>query len=382
MLQFVTAAGQKFADSTEQVINDNASYGPVGTTMALLEASSKFFSAVHQRLHAAQRDELKILARINYESMTDEYPYEVVSGDGKLFKSDFDGRVDIIPVSDPNVPSAAHRMMMAQMALQLSQQAPAGMYDVEELHKTILRAAQIPNLDKIIPEKVQAQPLDPVSDIMAATKGLPIKAFTGQDHDAHIKVKMVYMQDPENGANPIMQRIVPILAANIQEHSVMKYQEQMNGMTKQMLQGQEGVSPEVVEQTMAQAAQQVLIANQQAAKSPPSPEEQMVMLEAERIKQKNREIDLQVKKEAVDSALENRSLDIKEKQLALDAYIEGAKHLMQADENEKNRNAKQIQDVINMLTKLAQQDADLDFKKGKEVLDIMQSQMKGNSYDQ
>ena len=127
MLQFVTEAGQKFADSTEQIVSDAASYGPVGTTMALLEASSKFFSGVHKRLHKSQRDEFKILARIDYEYLPNQYPYEVPNVSESVFKKDFDGTIDVIPVSDPNIPSNAHRMMLANMALQMAQQSPPGM---------------------------------------------------------------------------------------------------------------------------------------------------------------------------------------------------------------------------------------------------------------
>ena len=225
MLQFVALTGQKFADSTEQVISDAASYGPVGTTMALLEASSKFFSAIHKRVHKSQKDELRILASINYDYLPNEYPYDVPFESRSIFRADFDGRVDIIPVSDPNIPSNAHRMMLANMALQMAQQSPPGMFNLEALNRTILHAANMPNLEQILPPKIEPQPMDPVSDIMAATKGIPIAAFAGQNHDAHIQTKMAYLQDPMNGANPVMARLRPVLEANIQEHSVMKYQE-------------------------------------------------------------------------------------------------------------------------------------------------------------
>tara|TARA_R110000822_G_scaffold12986_7_gene46724 strand:- start:330 stop:2975 length:2646 start_codon:yes stop_codon:yes gene_type:complete len=396
MLNFVTAAGQKFADNTEQVINDSAGYGPVGTTMALLEASSKFFSAVHKRLHHAQREELKILARINYESMPKNYPFTMAGDEMQILRTDFDGRIDIIPVSDPNVPSSAHRMMMAQMALQMAQQAPPGMYNTEELHRTILKAAHIPNLDLIIPTKPQPQPLDPVSDILAASKGMAIRAFSGQDHEAHVKVKMAYMQDPENGANPIMQRIVPILAANIQEHSVMKYQEQMNGVTQQMIQGQENVSPQVIEQAMTQAAQQVLVANQQAAKKPPTPEEQMVMMEGRRLDLeerklqaqmakestqsmlKDRQLQSQMAKENAESMLKNRELDLKERELALEAYVEGATNLMKINENDKDRQLKQAQEALKMLSDLAKQDQTINLQKGMAVFKKIENELKQN----
>ena len=227
MLGFVTAAGQKFADSTEQIVSDAASYGPVGTTMALLEASSKFFSGIHKRLHKSQRDEFKIIAEIDYDYLPNEYPYDVPNASREIFRKDFDGAVDVIPVSDPNIPSNAHRMMLANMALQMAQQSPPGMFNLEALNRTILNASNMPNIEEILPTAPRPQPLDPVSDIAAATKGLPIAAFAGQNHDAHIQVKMSYLSDPMNGANPIMARVKPILEANIQEHTLMKYQEQI-----------------------------------------------------------------------------------------------------------------------------------------------------------
>ena len=179
MLGFVTAAGQKFADSTEQIVSDAASYGPVGTTMALLEASSKFFSGIHKRLHKSQRDEFKIIAEIDFDYLPTEYPYDVPNASREIFRKDFDGAVDVIPVSDPNIPSNAHRMMLANMALQMAQQSPPGMFNLEALNRTILNAANMPNVEEILPIAPQPQPLDPVSDIAAATKGLPIAAFTG-----------------------------------------------------------------------------------------------------------------------------------------------------------------------------------------------------------
>jgi hypothetical protein len=157
MLGFVTAAGQKFADSTEQIVSEASSYGPVGTTMALLEASSKFFSAIHKRLHKSQRDEFRILARIDYDYLPSEYPYDVPFESRNIFKSDFDGRVDVIPVSDPNIPSNAHRLMIAQMAMQMAQQSPPGMFNMEALSRTILNAANMPNLEEILPPKIKPQ---------------------------------------------------------------------------------------------------------------------------------------------------------------------------------------------------------------------------------
>tara|TARA_R110000796_G_scaffold8869_2_gene30250 strand:+ start:524 stop:3007 length:2484 start_codon:yes stop_codon:yes gene_type:complete len=372
MLQFVSSIGEKFADSTEKVINDSASYGPVGTTMALLEASGKFFSAVHKRLHKAQKDELKILARLNYEFLPDEYPYELNNYDNKALKSDYDGKIDVIPVSDPNVPSNAHRMMMNQMAMQMAQTSPAGMFDMEELNKTILQSANMPNLDRIMPKKPDAQPMDPVSDIMAAVKGMPIKAFAGQEHDAHIQVKMAYLNDPANGASPIMQRIIPLLTANVQEHSVMKYQEQMNGMTQEISKGSDGQDPKVIQMAMAQAAQKVLEANKAAAeKGNETPEEKMVILEGKRLEIEDRRVNSSIAKEMSEASIDNRSLALKEKELALKAYEKGATELTKINEKEKDRNLNLQKTAIKAMTDLIQQDKSFTQEERMKVGDVI-----------
>ncbi len=360
MLGFVTAAGQKFADSTEQIVSDAASYGPVGTTMALLEASSKFFSSIHKRLHKSQKEEFKILARIDYEYLPSEYPYEVPYAEQSVFKKDFDGRVDVVPVSDPNIPSNAHRMMLAQMALQMAQQSPPGMFNIEELNRTILNAANMPNIEQILPPKKKPQAMDPVSDIMAATKGIPIAAFPGQNHDAHIQTKMAYLQDPMNGANPIMARIKPILEANIQEHSVMKYQEQISGVTK--MAGQQ--NPQAVEMAMAQAAQQVLNANQAMGQAQ-SPEQQMVSLEQAKVELEKEKLKMSSAKNSADAALESQKLELEEMKLLKDSAVSGQSAMMKKQKGDLDRASKETMKQLDLLTKtvIAEQRAEIDLER-------------------
>jgi hypothetical protein len=382
MLNFVTSTAQKFADTTEQVVSDAASYGPVGTTMALLEASSKFFSAIHKRLHKSQHDEFKLLGRINCEYLPEESMCDVPNGTLKIYRSDFDGRIDIVPVSDPNIPSSAHRMMMAQLALQLSQSAPPGMFNVEELNKTILSAANIPNLDKILPEKPEPMPLDPISDIQAAVKGMPIKAFIGQNHPAHIQVKTMYLQDPMNGGNPVMQRIAPVLQANIQEHMVMQYQEQVNGVAQQLIQqyGQEaaeaGIDPQdprVMEEVMAQAAQQVMSANQAMAaqQQAGSPEAQMVQIEQQRLGVEQQKVQTQMAKEAASAANKNRELDLKEMEIQLDMFKEGVNISTTKEEKELDRNAKKAIAALDALIDLAKTESNIDRDKTLKAADML-----------
>jgi hypothetical protein len=376
MMQFVAGAGQKFADTTEQVISEGSNYGPVGTTMALLEASSKFFSAIHKRLHKAQREEFKVLARIDSESLPQRYPYDVPGESSEIFRTDFDKKIDIIPVSDPNIPSSAHRLMMTNMAMQVAQNAPPGMFNMEALNRTLLNAANIPNLENIMPSKPTPMPLDPVTDIEAATKGLPIKAFTGQNHDAHIQIKTMFLQDPANGGNPIMQRVSPILQANIQEHVVMKYQEQVNGMTKQIMsqapQGDPNMqNPQVIEQVMAQAAQQVMQANQAMAQQGGSPEQQMVQMEAQRLAIEKEKVQAQLAKEASEGALKNRDLDLKEQKIALDAYKVGAEGLLKAEEKEKDRNTEQAMNAVKMLVDMIKQGDNIQSAESIKTSDVL-----------
>ena len=393
MLGFVTQTAQKFADSTEQVVADAASYGPVGTTMALLEASSKFFSAIHKRLHKSQKDELKLLARINYEYLPEESMCDIPNSTLKIYKSDFDGRIDVIPVSDPNIPSSAHRMMMAQMALQLAQGSPPGMFNIEELNRTILTAANIPNLDKIMPRKPNPVPLDPISDIAAAVKGLPIKAFVGQNHDAHIQAKMAYLQDPTNGGNPLMQRIVPVLQANMQEHMLMKYQEQVNGVSQQMIQqygaqaAQAGIDPndpKVVEMIMAQAAQQITQANAAMAQMQQmqTPEAQMVALEGQRLQIEQQKVQAQLAKESVDAAMKNRELDLKETSLKVDMIKEGIRTSSTSKEKEKDRNNKKAIAALDAIMDLLKTEQISDNAKALKAADLIGEMVKEqNKYD-
>ena len=383
MLNFVATAGQKFADSTEQVISDAASYGPVGTTMALLEASSKFFSAIHKRLHKSQKDEFRILARIDYDYLPTEYPYDVPYEDRSIFKQDFDGRVDIIPVSDPNIPSNAHRMMMANMALQMAQQSPPGMFNLEELNRTILNAANMPNVDQILPPKIEPKPLAPVSDIMAATKGVPIAAFPGQNHDAHIQIKMAYLQDPMNGKNPIMQRIAPILQANIQEHSIMKYQEQMNGITEQMMQGvnpEEAQNPAVVEMVMAQAAQQILNANQAMGQAQ-SPEQQLVSLEQAKVELEKQKLESDTMVQAAEMELKTKKLKLEEADQIIDLLKTNAANSMKEEKAELDRDAKERLKELDIEGKLDLEDFKVTAENEREVARTIKDMLEARMQD-
>src|ERR1035437_77889 len=236
MLEFLDRKGQQFADSTEQIIADSTNNGPVGTTMALLEASTKFFSAIHKRLHAALKNELKIIADINAETLDDNTEYNIENQTMKISRSDYGPTIAVTPVCDPNISSSAHRMAKAQAMLSLAQQSPA-LHDMREVMKHVYINMDYENVDKILPKPEEAQQNDPLTDIQSASEGKPIKAFAGQDHKAHIALKQAFMQDPESGQNPMMQKISIQIQANIQEHMLMQFVEQVKARSEERTSG-------------------------------------------------------------------------------------------------------------------------------------------------
>jgi len=254
MFQHVEARGQRFADSTEQVVADSTNYGPVGTTMALLEASTKFFSGVHKRLHKAQKHEFRLLASLNYEYLGESETFDVVGNTFMISKDDYDGRIDVLPVSDPNIGSQSQKMALAQGVYSSAMQVP-GIHDMKNVSRFYYSAMGIDEdvVDGFIKPEDEAQEADPLTDIKNVQQGKPIKAFQGQDHDSHIAVKTAFLQDPSSGANPMMGNIAPLIQANIQEHFVLKFIAQVSGEVSGM-QEQQGAPPEMV---VAQAAQKI-----------------------------------------------------------------------------------------------------------------------------
>lgn len=360
LLGFVSSAAEKFADQTDQVVNDSSGYGPVGTTMALIEASAKFFSAVHKRLHHAQRQQFKILAQINETFVpVNGYPYATPEGDMTIFAQDFDGRVDVLPVSDPNIPSRAHRLSLASLALQLAAQTPPGTFNNTELIRQVLEAADFPNIDQVIPAKQEAQPADPVTDIMNATKGMPIAAFPGQDHESHIQVKTNFLSDPTAGASEAFKQFAPVIQANIQEHMMLRYKTQIEGVVAQTVppeQYQMAVQQGMQDAIIAEAAARVATANQQIA-SGGSPEERLVQIDQERLRLDQEKLQLDAIKDAANIATKNRQLDLKEDQQRMAALKDGLKLMSDKEEAELDREENRREMLIDLLADAAKSEA-------------------------
>ena len=356
LLGTMTEMGQKFADNAEAIVANSTNYGPVGTTLALLEAGAKFFSAIHKRLHQSQKHEFRILARINRDFLPPTYPYMVPGMSASILRDDFNDEVDVIPVSDPNTPSAAHRLAMAQMVLQLSEQAPPGMYDVRQVHMSILNAANIQNPQRFLTPSQEAQPQSPIENIQSAINGMPIKAFPQQDHESYIKIFTDFISDPMLGANEMMKNVVPVLQAAIREHMFLQYKEEMEGLVQ--IGAQEGMQagvdtnePAILNQISISAAKKVLMANEQRAAQMGGAEnvqEQSLAIEAERVGIQKDELRLKASEQAAELALKNRKLDLEE----MEIRQQGVNDEVKSEERNVDRRLRAAKDSATIASKM------------------------------
>ena len=226
LLGYIVEAGQRFASTADLNVGDVNPNAPVGSTVALIEQGSKAFSAIHKRLHYAQGQEFKLLADLNAENLPEQFTFSLIGGDAEVFAADFNERIDIIPVSDPNIFSTAQRIAQAQAVLQMAQSAPE-MHDMYAAYKRMYEAIRIPNIDEILVKPEDAPMLDPIDENMSIMYGKPIKAFIEQDHDSHIAVHMQFLQDPSLAGNPGAAGMQPILVAHVAEHIALLYRTRM-----------------------------------------------------------------------------------------------------------------------------------------------------------
>jgi hypothetical protein len=264
LLGFVVEAGQRFATITDLKVGDGNQQAAVGTTIAMMEQGTRVMSAVHKRLHYAMKQEFKILARVMSESLPQRYPYTVPGGDERIMQADFDGRVDVVPVSNPNVFSQAQRIVMAQTKLQLATQAPE-LHNLAEVFRDMYEALGVTDIDRImksVPEE-EPKPIDPAQENINALDMLELHAFEGQNHQAHITAHLVF------GASPMVGGMPPVamsLQKHVMEHVQIAAKEQAAVAYLQQMQqkgGQPATDDEMLEiermtaQFVAEGLQQV-----------------------------------------------------------------------------------------------------------------------------
>ena len=268
----IVEEGRRFASAADVKAADMNAEAPVGTTLAIMERSMKVMSAVQARLHASMRTELRLLSNVVKDFGPQEYPYDEEGP--ALTREDFDDRVDIIPVSDPNAGTMAQRIMQYQAALQLAQQSP-DMYDMPLLHRQMLEILNIRDADKIVPVEGDMQPTDPVSENMNIINGEPVKAFIYQDHEAHITAHRSLIEDPKimevMSKSPNAKQAGAAFAAHIQEHLAFQYRMEIEKQLGVELPSPDTPLPEDIEyrisRLVAPAAEQLTGKNQQEAQA-------------------------------------------------------------------------------------------------------------------
>ena len=318
LLGFVVQAGQRFATITDMKVGDGNQQAAVGTTIAMLEQGSRVMSAVHKRLHYAMKMEFKILSRVMGEFLPQEYPYSVYGEDSTIMASDFDNRVDVIPVSNPNTFSQAQRILLAQTKLQLATQAPE-LHNLHEIFRDMYEALGVSDIDRIMkamPDE-EPQPTDPAQENIDSMDGLPLKAFEGQDHQAHIQAHLIF------GSTPMVANLPPVAMAlqkHILEHVKIGAREQAAVAYLQQVQqkgGQQATDEEMLAiegltaQFVAQGLQSVKDLSQQMSGQGPDP---LVQLKEKELELRAQESQQDAQQDQAELALDQQTLQERQRQ--------------------------------------------------------------------
>jgi hypothetical protein len=337
LLGNIVEEGRRIGSVADIQVGDMNSQAPVGTTLALMERSMKVLSGVQARLHAAMKNELRLLARIIRDYMPAEYAYEM---DGDFNRQrDFDARVDVIPVSDPNAATMSQRIMQYQAALQLAQQAPQ-LYNMGKLHRQMLEVLGIQDAADIIKLPDDIKPADPVTENMMLLKQEPVKAFKYQDHEAHIAVHMTAMQDPKMrelvGQSPFAQAIGQAMAAHITEHVAFQYRREIEKMLGVEMPNEDQPLPEDVEVELSRlakdAAEKLFQKDQMEAQQQQIQQQQqdpVVQMQQQELQLKQRELEhkiqMDTQKLQLDAMAKSSNAQIQAQRISAENQREGAR---------------------------------------------------------
>ena len=267
LLGIVVQAGQRFAAIADMQVGDSNQQAAVGTTIALLERGSRVMSAIHKRCYAAMKKEFKLLSKVVSQYLPPEYPYDVVGGARNIKQTDFDDRIDVIPVADPNIFSMSQRVTLAQTQLQLATSNPQ-IHNLYQVYRNMYEAIGVKNVDAVLPPPAPTAPMDPSMEHINALAGKPFQAFPGQDHRAHITAHLNFMSTNIVRNNPavmaaIQKNILEHISLMAQEQVQLEFREQLQQMI--MMQQQAATNPQVRQQLQAltnqvEARKSVLIA--------------------------------------------------------------------------------------------------------------------------
>ena len=316
LLGFVVDAGQRFATITDMKVGDANPNAAVGTTIAMIEQGTRVMSAVHKRLHYAMKIEFKILARVMSESLPPVYPYEVPGAEAAVKAQDFDEKIDVIPVSDPNIFSQSQRIALAQTELQMAMQAPE-IHNIPEVYRRVYDALGVKNSDMILRADTPGDiaPKDPAQENMDALNNVALQAFRGQNHMAHIQAHLIFVT---GGIASSLPQVVAAIQKHILNHVQIMAEEQAEQVFMQQNPNVAMVNPadnlelqSLVAQNVATIMQQVVQLGQQVqqAGQPQQGPDPLIQL-------KQQELQLKSQQEQNDMAMEQQELELERQKLA------------------------------------------------------------------
>ena len=335
LLGFVVEAGRRFASIADNKMGEGSQANPVGTTMAIMERGTKVMNAIHKRLHYAQKVEFKLLSRVFAESLPAEYPYAVRGGNRVIKQQDFDERVDILPVSDPNIFSMSQRVTLAQTQMQMAASNPQ-MHNMHEAYRRMYEALGVRDIDMILPPPQQPQPEDPAMENSKALQMIKLQAFQGQNHKAHIDAHQAFMSSFLVANNP---PTMGILQSHISEHVSIMAREEITAKNSQVMQEQ---SQQFGGQIPQELMQQFQMQNEnEIAERIVQITEELVAEEQEYLGQKDQDPLIDLKQQEINLRAQEikQNKDIAEQKLDLDVEklnFEGDK-LEQKDKIDKEK---------------------------------------------
>jgi len=374
LLNQIVDEGRRFAATADMQVSDMNAQAPVGTTLALLERQLKVLTAVQARVHFALKQELKLLKNLIRDYTEPDYTYDPEFGGRKSKHSDYD-KVDVIPVSDPNAATLSQRVVQYQAVMQMAQMAPQ-IYDLPQLHRSMLDVLGIKHADKLVPLPDDQKPIDPVSENQMVLKGKPLKAFQYQDHQAHMAVHNSMINDPMImmmiGQNPQVQAIMAALQAHIAEHVGYMFRQQVEMQLGMALPPEDEKLPPEAEYAlsnlMAQAATQVMQQGQAAAAQQQAMQQQqdpVVQMQQQDLAIRQGELQLKQEKQKMDAALAAAKLQLDQDKIGGQLNIDAMKVGVQI-QSDKHRTASQ--------EKLAGVQTGVDIAKHRQELDLQKRQ--------
>jgi hypothetical protein len=352
LMNQIIEEGRRFASAGDLKVSDMSSQSPVGTTLAILERTLKVMSAIQARVHYSMQEEFRILKNVIRDYTSEDYGYVPIEGTPEIKQSDYD-QCDVYPVSDPNAATMAQKVVQYQAVLQLAQTAPQ-LYDMPLLHRQMLDVLGIKNAAKLVPMEDDTRPRDPVTENQNILKLKPVKAFLYQDHQAHIQVHMMAMQDPQVQqalqGNPTAPAMQSALMAHVAEHIGFEYRKQMErdmGMTLPNYEmDEEIVIPKEMEieisKRAAVASQELLQKHQQEAmqeQAQQQAQDPVVQMQMQELQIKQAEVQRKIAKDQMDAAAKEKQIQVEIERINSQKEIADANIAVKAAQDDK-RNAR------------------------------------------